>query len=158
MKVTETHRQLFNQHQKKVEKVADGGGDFQKMMEQLLPGEEKSETDTLNRPAGPVADGVQILQGTAGIEKSRAVNPGHPLVEEIRQTLDLVDFYAAKLGNDSLRIQDMSSLVGHLEDRLTHLRAMENHPGLPEKLKPIVSDLLVTVGAEIAKYRRGDYA
>jgi hypothetical protein len=38
------------------------------------------------------------------------------------------------------------------------LRRMEVDPGLPEKLKPIVSDLGLTIGKEVAKFKRGDYS
>jgi hypothetical protein len=52
----------------------------------------------------------------------------------------------------------LSPLIGHLEEKMEALSHLESNPDFPGSLRPVVSDLLVTVGTEIAKFKRGDYA
>ena len=76
---------------------------------------------------------------------------------EIEQTLDLVGFYAEKLGDPSFSAQGLTPLVDHLEERMEFLRSVESRPGLPDRVRPIISGLTLTIGTEVAKFRRGDY-
>ena len=76
----------------------------------------------------------------------------------LEETLDLVDFYAGKLGDPASPVRGLGPLVEHLEERLEGLKGIQSTPGVPEGLQPILSDLALTLGTEIAKFKRGDYA
>ncbi len=130
---------------------------FQKIMEQVVA-RGSARGPEVQRAAGmPVPDGVQIIPG---LDKTGAVHSGGAkdmLLGEIRETLDMIDRYAAGLGNTSMPASEMKPLVEHLENRLVRLQRMESAPELPEKLRAVVSDLVITIGTETAKFGRGDY-
>ena len=91
------------------------------------------------------------MQETAGITDRGQV------IGALGETLDLVDFYASKLGDSSLPASGLTPLIDHLEDRLKMLEDMESAAEIPEKMSSVLSDLKITIGTEIAKFRRGDY-
>ena len=158
MKISETHGQLLGQVQKKTQKPGDQENQFQKVMDQVLLEKGKTEKGHPKGHLDPITEGIQLVERPGNMEKSTVQGPRTQLINEIRQALDVVDYYAAKLADSSLPISDMSPLVTHMEDRLDNLRAMEVDPGTPDKLRTIISDLVITIGTEIAKFRRGDYA
>jgi hypothetical protein len=102
-------------------------------------------------------EGVPIMEKTARVQQSGMGVEKAGVLRDLEQTLDLCDFYAAKLTDRSFPVHDMDSLVGHLEERLEGLRALKNEPVITGKLKDIVSDMILTVGRETAKFRRGDH-
>lgn len=132
-------------------------GQFQKIMEQVS-GKDVGQGASAEGPVHmPVPGGVQLIPG---LDKTGAVDskePGRMLLGEIRETLDMIDRYAEGLGNMSMPASDMRPLVEHLEARLAGLRQLETSPELPDKLRSIVSDLVITIGTETARFGRGDY-
>ena len=80
-----------------------------------------------------------------------------PLVDELLETLDLVDFYSSKLADSSISSSGLTPLINHLEDRMEGLKGMESAPETSEKLRSVISDMVITIGAEVAKFKRGDY-
>lgn len=130
---------------------------FQKIMDQAVRKGSAQGAGIQGAVGMPVPGGVQLIPG---LEKSRAAHSGGAgdmLLGEIRETLDMIDRYAADLGNTSLTASDMRPLLEHLEGRLDGLRRMETAPELPDGLRSVVSDLVITIGTEVAKFGRGDY-
>jgi hypothetical protein len=156
MKVYENHGPILPTSPKSVNKNGAKDEEFQKIMDQAqAAGVMKDEDASVAAPIAPQPQGVQILQGA---EKSvQTLKAKEMVLNELRTTLDLVDFYAEKLGNTSLPITGLAPLIEHLDERLQNLQGMQADPELPQKLKPIVNDVVVTLGTEIAKFKRGDY-
>ncbi|MBN1625125.1 MAG: hypothetical protein JW944_01260, partial [Deltaproteobacteria bacterium] len=131
--------------------------DFKKIMEQVSSAFEKKEPFANRENSGPVVNGISILHGTEYIKEPLDVAGKDYMIEELKETLNLVDFYASKLSDSSLPATGLTPLVNHLEDRMETLREIESAPGTPVKLKSIISDMTITIGAEIARFKRGDY-
>jgi hypothetical protein len=157
MKVTDTQQgQLPGPASGKGTRRSEEGG-FQKVMEQVSQQERPGGTGVQRAAGAPVPDGVQIIPG---LEKTNEVGTGgarEMVLAEIRETLDMIDHYAADLGNTDLSPAAMKPLVDHLEGRMEGLRAMEQDTELPEAVRSVVSDLVITIGTEVAKFGRGDY-
>lgn len=157
MKVYEGQGPVLPQIKKKINKDGTGGNDFKKIMDEIGFQAEKKEGIHLHKNLEPVADGVHIIHGADKIQDPSKIVEKNMVLEELRQTLDIVDFYAAKLADSSFSIREMTPLISHLEERMENLRSMELTPDLPGKLRPIISDTVITVGTEIARFKRGDY-
>lgn len=156
MKVYENHGPVLPTSPKNTHKNGAKDDDFQKIMDQVQAGAMKSEEAANPGPVAPQLLEVRILQGAQQSGSSPQVK--EMVLNELRNTLDLVDFYAEKLGNTSLPVTGLTPLIEHLDERLKNLQNMESIKGLPDKLRPIVNDVVVTLGTEIAKFRRGDYS
>ncbi len=129
-------------------------GSFQQIMEQLTSRPETGRSLPLN------INPVQIINGPAGIIP---VN-GQPdstektmLLDTLKGTLDLIDFYAGRLSDTSLPAEDLTSLVDKLDEKLSDIKGLSSMEGIPDRLKPVISDIAVTMGTEIERFRRGDY-
>lgn len=157
MKVYKGQGPVLPQPNKDVNKKGTGEDGFQKIMDQVRSQTEKQGEITGRENLGPVPDGIQIVHGADRINEPLNMAERKQVLEELKQTLDIVDFYAARLADSSLSINGINPLIGHLEDRLEILRNMESAPGMPEKLRPVISDMVITIGTEIAKFKRGDY-
>jgi hypothetical protein len=155
MKVYENQGLIQPTHSKKTHKNGDKDDEFQKIMDQMQAETMKSEEAVNPGSVAPQLD-VRIIQGVQQTGSSTQVK--QMVLNELRNTLDLVDFYAEKLGNTSLPVTGLAPLIEHLDERLKNLQNMESAKGLPDKLRPIVNDVVVTLGTEIAKFRRGDYS
>lgn len=155
MKVYENQGLIQPTHSKKAHKNGTQEDEFQKIMDQLQAETMKNEEAVNPGSIAPQLD-VRIMQGVQ--QTGSSAQAKEMVLNELRNTLDLVDFYAEKLGNTSLPVSDLDSLVEHLDERLKNLQNMESAKGLPDKLQPIVNDVVVTLGTEIAKFRRGDYS
>jgi hypothetical protein len=57
----------------------------------------------------------------------------------------------------SFKATDLEPMVSHLENQAAYFGEVRSDPGLPKALEPIISDLSLTIEAEVARYRRGDY-
>lgn len=131
-------------------------GEFQKIMEQVARAGDNPKAVEPNI-IDPLLNGIKISP------VNQIDNQSHPterqlVINELQETMDLVDFYAAKLADPSRPLSTIDPLIGHLEQRMENLKAMESTPGLPDKLKPIVSDMVITIGAEITRYKSGNYS
>ena len=155
MKVYENQGLIQPTHSKKTHKNGDKDDEFQKIMDQMQAETMKSEEAVNPGSVAPQLD-VRIIQGVQQTGSSTQVK--QMVLNELRSTLDLVDYYAEKLGNTSLPVTGLAPLIEHLDERLKNLQDMESTKGLPDKLRPIVNDVVVTLGTEIAKFRRGDYS
>ena len=157
MKITDTQQSQVpgSVNDKSTRRHEDGG--FQKIMEQAAQKDRAGGPGVAGAAGAPPPDGVQIIPG---LEKADGVHSGGPkemLLAEIRETLDMIDHYATDLGNRNLSTAEMRPLVEHLEGRLEGLRRMEENGELPETVRDVVSDLVITIGTEVAKFGRGDY-
>ena len=156
MKVSETQHGQVTGSEGKVRTRPSEQGDFQKIMDQAVQkGQAGGEVQSAS--GVPVPQGVQIIPGLDRVQAVHSEGAKDRLLSDLRETLDMVDHYAAALGNSSLSSQEMRPLVEHLEGRVQGLREMESDPALPDKLRNVVSDLAITIGTEAAKFGRGDY-
>ena len=157
MKIHKGQGPILHETNKNMHKVVAKEGDFKKIMDQVGFSSGKREEITGGENLGTVVGGIQILRGTEQIKEPLNMAEKKQVIERLQETLDLVDFYAAKLADSSLSVKGITPLISHLEERLEGLQNMESVPGMPEKLRPIISDMAITIGAEIAKFKRGDY-
>ena len=157
MKVYGSQGPILQQAKEKLNKKGPGESDFKKIMDQTLQTPEKGKGPDHLNPGMP-AGGVQMLHGFEKIQSPIEGVDREQVVSTIQQTLDLVDFYAGKLSDPSLSAGGITPLVSHLEEKMEALRGMESVPGLPQKLRPIISDLVLTITPEVEKFKRGDYS
>ncbi len=159
MKVNETqHGQIQDTSIRRRQPAEEGAESFQEIMNRMSGHGPVGQPSVPGPGPVPVLDGVQIVAGSGRVD-----DPSSPalakerVLQEIRDTLDMIDRYAMDLGNPSLSTAEMKPLVEHLEARMAGLRRMEADPAMPEALRNVVSDLAVTIGMEAAKFGRGDY-
>ena len=154
MKIYESQRVLLEQQGKTNKNKNTDSGSFQQIMDQLTSSTEANKTLPVN------INPVQIIDGPAGtlpINGISGTNKKDLLLDSLKETLNLVDFYAGKLADESFPAEDLSSLVDQLDERLASIKDMSSMEGVPDKLKPVISDVAVTIGTEIERFRRGDY-
>ena len=157
MKVYESQNAILHGTQKRLPRAPESGG-FQKVMDQAMVESDRMEGIPAQAQLGVAPSGVHILEGVQKLREPFGVVETKKVVEGLEQTLDIVDFYAAKLSDASFPLREMTPIIGHLEERLDGMRSLESTPGLPDHLKSILSDAVITIGSEIAKFRRGDYS
>ena len=157
MKIYEIQGPILKQAKEKLNKKGPGEGDFKKIMDQTLQMPEKGKGPD-HLISGTPAGGVHMIHGLEKIQNPVENIDREQVVSTIQQTLDLVDFYAGKLSDPSLSADGITPLVSHLEEKMEALRGVESVPGLPQKLRPIISDLVLTITTEVEKFKRGDYA
>jgi hypothetical protein len=158
MKVHEGQGVTPNPMVKKRPWKSSGEGEFQRIMDRMMPASESGKASGIKGNQELVPEGVQFIGGPEDIRGVAGALKRGQVIGELERSLDLVDFYAAKLADRSLSVRDMEDLVFHMEERVAALRELESAPGLPERLRGILSETLLTVGTEVAKFRRGDYA
>ena len=154
MKINESQRLLIEQQGKVNKSRNKDAGSFQQIMDQVTS--RTAINNTLPLSMNP----VQIIDGPAAVAHVNGpseTSGKDMLLGSLKDTLDLIDFYAGKLGDSSFPTENLSSLVDKLDDRLTAIKSMSSAEDMPEKLKPVVSDIAVTLGTEIERFRRGDY-
>ena len=156
MKINESQRILIEQQGKVNKNVNSGtGASFQEVMDQMTSNRETDKALPLNINPVQIIDRPVSIVPVNGLESE--ANEKDILLNSLKDTLDLIDFYAGKLADDSFPAENLSTLVDQLDDRLTAIKGMSSVEGMPEKLKPVISDIAVTIGSEIERYRRGDY-
>lgn len=158
MKVYESGNAMLQGTQKRRAGKEPEPGEFQKVMDQVNLQSEKRGSVTAQAPLGVTPGGVHILEGAERLREPFGVVETKQFVEGLEQTLDIMDFYAARLSDASFPIREMTPIIGHLEERLEGMQSLESTSGLPDHLRSILSDAIITIGTEIAKFRRGDYA
>ncbi len=154
MKIHESQRVLLEQQGKINKNKNTDTGSFQQIMDQLTSSNETKKTLPVN------INPVQIIDGPAGtLPINGSFEPAEKdmVLDSLKETLNLIDFYAGKLADDSFPAENLSSLVDQLDERLASIKDMSSMEGVPEKLKPVISDVAVTIGTEIERFRRGDY-
>ncbi|MDM7919702.1 MAG: hypothetical protein QUS12_11110 [Methanosarcina sp.] len=154
MRIDEGQRILIEQ-QGKINKTQNNeAGSFQQIMDQLTSRPETGKALPLS------INPVQIINGPAGIIPMNGQpdsNEKSMLLDSLKDTLDLIDFYAGKLSDTSLPAEDLTSLVDQLDEKLADIKGISSMEGIPDRLKPVISDIAVTMGTEIERFRRGDY-
>ena len=157
MKIYKGQGPVLHEAGKHMSKSGPRENEFKKILNQVSsrPEENKTGADEVN--SVPIARGVGVPGGIENIGSQFNIPDKKEMIGALKETLDLVDFYAGKLGDSSQDITGLEPLIGHLEDRLETLRQMGSAPGIPEKLGPVISDMTITIGAEITKFKRGDY-
>ena len=154
MKIDESQRILLEQQGKINKNKNADAGDFQQIMDQLT-------SSTITKKTLPAnINPVQIINGPAEtLPINNLIEPVKKdlLLDSLKETLDLIDFYAGKLADKSFPAENLSSLVEQLDERLVSIKDMSSMEGIPEKLKPVISDVAITIGTEIERFRRGDY-
>lgn len=154
MKIDETHRVLLEQQGKINKNKKSEAGSFQQMMDQMISSAETKKALPVN------INPVQIINGPAGtFPINESIEPAKKdlLLDSLKETLDIIDFYATKLADESFPTENLSSLVDQLDERLGSIKDMSAMEGVPEKLKPVISEVAITIGTEIERFRRGDY-
>lgn len=158
MKVYEGQGMTLHETLRKKRAQETPQGDFQGIMDQLkLEQEGGSAPVNKGRPEPIPPGGIQILGNVRDTGTPLDGTRRNQILQDLEGALDLVDFYAAKLADRSLSARGLESLVGHLEERVEGLRSLETASGLPDGLKSLLSETTLTIGMEVAKFRRGDY-
>jgi hypothetical protein len=155
MKVYEGQGSIIQQANTTLKNKNNDGSDFQKIMDEMNSGIENKGITPGQLP--PVDNGIQIIHGIEKINGDSDLSAKEKIVNDLQNTLDMVDFYSKKLADSSMSVSDLDPLVSHLEDRMGTLKDLESSSDTPEKVRPVISDMVITIGAEIAKFRRGDY-
>ncbi len=131
-----------------------GKGEFREIMERIMPQENAPAGAAKGPASAPPPDGVSI---TPGVTETRPSARKSEILSRVRETIDTVDFYAARLGDPGIPAEDMGPLVGHLESRMTELEEAARDRELPREVRTMLSDLAAGIGSEVAKFGRGDY-
>jgi hypothetical protein len=151
MKIYERQSVIFNQPDKNDRKNISEKNDFQAIMEKVTASSVSKENNVTANIQPPFTNGIGVVL------KEYPVADKRELLTGLKDTLDLVDFYAQKLADQSLPSDNLSPLVEQLEERLDLLKEMGSSSQMDERLKTIISDVATTMGVEIEKFRRGDY-
>jgi hypothetical protein len=155
MKVNEGHSPILQQADKNVRRTVTDKNSFQNIMDQITSSSVGSSNSAEKQI--PMMGNVGIVFKTDVVDSSNDITTKENAMSNLKESLDLIDFYAEKLADSSLSADNLSGLVEQLEQRLDTIRNMEADPGINDKLKSILSDVSATMGAEIARFKRGDY-
>jgi len=154
MKINESQRVLIEQQGKINKNRNMDAGSFQQIMDQMTPGAEINKALPLNiNPVQIIDRSINVIPINGAFEATNK----NLLLDSLKDTLNLIDFYAGKLADKSFPAEKLTSLVEQLDDRLASIKDMSSMEGVPEKLKPVINDVAVTISTEIERYRRGDY-
>ncbi len=156
MKIYKGQEPILEQAQKGQKKNNSKPGEFQEIMNQVNTQSPSEPGAIQNGDPIPVTNGIHITNGPEKIDGAHALEKKQ-VMSILNDTLDLIDFYAEKLGDTSVPTTDMTSLVEHLEDKLGSLNNLKLTDNAPKELHSFVSDITVTLSTEIEKFKRGDY-
>lgn len=156
MKVHESQGLILDQIPKKKTATDAGEKPFRQIMDEVTPEKVLDESGSNRALSEFVPEGVQIISPPEMVQFSQ-ISEKDSLLNELEQTLNLVDFFASKLAGQSFPYPEMESLLNHLEERMKGFQDLESQPGIPDKLRSVLSDTVVTIATETAKFRRGDY-
>ena len=157
MKVHEGQGFIIQQANKTSKGKSVEESDFQKIMDEMNSNIEKKVIAPGQNNLPPLDNGIQIVHGIEKTDKALGLFGKEKIVSDLQSTLDMVDFYSERLADSSMPVSDLDSLVSHLEDRIETLRNLESSTDIPDRIRPIISDMVITIAAEIAKFKRGDY-
>ena len=140
-------------------KVKNGsnGDDFKKIMDQVNSGQEVKQSTSQSLNAVPNIDSIIGINRITPVDMVPVSNDKRMLLDSLRDTLNLIDFYAGKLGDGSVPAKDLTPLIEQLDNRLESLKIISKGDNVPDELKPVISDMKVTIGTEIERFKRGDY-
>jgi hypothetical protein len=158
MKIYEGQGPIYQKTTKKQIDKSANGSEFQKVMDQITPSSGQKGAVSGKECLSQVANGIRITNGIEAVKNPGFSDRKSQILNELQNTLDLVDFYAEKLGDSSISANGLSPLVEHIEDRMEGLRNSGASSETPEKLKSIIADMTITIGSEIERFKRGDYS
>ena len=127
--------------------------EFKKIMEQLLDNKETKQMP----PDANTLPGLAAVSSVSMDPPPGKVPDTKALLGEIQDLLDNVEFYAQKLADSSISAKELAPLVTHLEQRTSELLKYTSTGKVSQGLGQIISDLALTISAEVAKFKRGDY-
>lgn len=153
MKIYEHQGVVFNQTGKNDNKNISEKNTFQAIMDQLASSSDNKDKNVSDKMQMPFVNNTGIIFKEEPLNGSK-----EEALNSLKDTLDLVDFYADKLGDSSLSSDSLSSLVEQLEQRLNTLNEIGSSPDTNDRLKTIISDVTSTMSVEIERFKRGDYA
>jgi hypothetical protein len=157
MKIYGDQSLIINQTGKNDKKNIGEKSDFQTIMDQITSNSVNKENNVSSSVQAPFIGNVGIVFKEDPVANSSGTYNKEDVLNNLKDTLDMVDFYAGKLADSSISSDKLSSIVDNLEERLGMLKDMESSSGTDDKLKGIISDLSTSMGMEIEKFKRGDY-
>ena len=157
MKIQGGYGPVFQTSVTNKNKTGTSGSDFKDILDQMNTPSEAKASAGIRENGAPVLGGIQIVPELGSKEEISGRDDKKIVIRQLQETLDMIDFYAGKLADSSVEAKDLAPLVGHIDERLETLRDMERSPDVHEGLKPIISDLTLTLGAELERFRQGYY-
>ncbi len=161
MKITDNLGDLFTQSFKNPSQKAKSKRSFSEVLAQVAQGPVEGSSGLTAGTRIPNLGGVdpvtlsEPVRPLSQSEGETSVEAG--LIDELETTLHAFDHYRIKLGDVSVPVDDLADLIGHFEDRIDRLQALNSAATTPEGLKEVTSGLMITMATEIEKFRRGDY-
>jgi hypothetical protein len=161
MKITDNMGNLFTQGSKNRSQKANPEQSFSEVLVQVAQGPVEGSSGvkpgTSIPPLGAL-DPVTLSEPVRPLSQSEGETPlVAGLIDELETTLHAFDHYRIKLGDESVPVDDLADIIGHFEDRIDRLQALNSAATTPEGLKEVTSGLMITIATEIEKFKRGDY-
>jgi hypothetical protein len=159
MKITDNMGNLFAQGAKSPSQKAKTEQSFSEVLAQIAQGPaEESSALKAGIPLLGALDPVTLSEPVGPLSQSEGQTPlAAGLIDELETILDAFDRYRTRLGDVSVPVDDLADIIGHFEDRIDRLQVLNSSATTPEGLKEVTSGLMITIGTEIEKYKRGDY-
>jgi hypothetical protein len=157
MKIHEGHGPKMENTGMVKSKNGHAGSDFKKIMDQVASGQEVKQSDSQNLNAVPNVDSIIGINRIHPVNTVPVSHEKRLLLDSLRDTLDLIDFYADKLGNGNIPAEDLTPLIERLDDRLESLKIISEGDNVPDEMKPVISEMRISIGTEIERFKRGDY-
>jgi hypothetical protein len=157
MKISDTQASMLSEMSTQKSGKSKADGSFQKVMNEVMEqqDEKAARPDSANSPEFPPdISPTQMIRDIGGQNDSLS---GTQVMKELENILDLAGFYSRKLGDPAIKTASLEPLITHLEGKMEGLRSLKENGSMDDKLKSIVSDLDLTLGTEVARFRRGDY-
>jgi hypothetical protein len=158
MKIYEQQGLKFNPAEKHNKKSGIEKSDFQSIMDGITSSTTGKESAASSNVQTPMVGGLDMIFNSASIYADGEAGAREQILTSLKDTLDLVDYYAKKLADTSLPSDRLSPLIEQLEQGMDSLKDLCAAAGDDGKLKSIITDITGTVGVEIEKFKRGDYA
>lgn len=133
------------------------GEDFKAVMEEALRTSGTVDGPPPGLESTPAPHGIQGIESLCPIRLQGGDGIQSGLFRELEKVLDAVAFYAEKLADTALPAKDLAPLLEQLQERVAGLNQLGSGREIPERVGAILSDVNITLGAEIARFRRGDY-
>jgi len=161
MKITDNFGELFAQSSKRSSQKVKPEQSFSEVLDQVAQGPVEGsgglKAGTSIPPLGAL-DAVTLTEPVGPLSQSEADTLlGAGLIDELETILYAFDHYRMKLGDESVSVDDLADIIGHLEVRIDRLQVLNSAATTPEGLKEVTSGLMITMATEIEKFKRGDY-
>jgi hypothetical protein len=162
MKITDNMGNLFTQSAKRSSQKTNREQTFSEVLDRIAQGPVEGSSGLKASTGVPplgAFDSITLSEPVGALSQSEGESPhAAGIIDELETILHAFDHYRVKLGDVSTRADDLADIIGHLEDRIDRLQALNNSATTPEGLKDVTSGLMITMATEIEKFWRGDYA